>query len=152
MHVRAADITFNQDNIANVGVDLKIDTKQVHNKIVKIQLWDTAGSERFQSIMRAYYRNVLVVFLTIDCARDSAVKDLQFFYNDFKQYSTQGSRLIVVLSQRDLYSKQFFKEVIQKTKYMKLLYVETSSKTGDNVQLLVDYIAQIAVEEREVFE
>jgi len=36
MHVRAADITFNQDNIANVGVDLKIDTKQVHNKIVKI--------------------------------------------------------------------------------------------------------------------
>ena len=38
------------------GVDFGTETVKLKDKLVKIQIWDTAGQEDFQAITRAYYR------------------------------------------------------------------------------------------------
>lgn len=38
-----------------IGIDFKIKTIRVKDKAVKLQLWDTAGQEKFFNITRSYY-------------------------------------------------------------------------------------------------
>lgn len=43
MLVRYADNVFNDHYLCTIGVDFKIKTLKVDNKIIKMQIWDTAG-------------------------------------------------------------------------------------------------------------
>lgn len=43
MLMRFADNIFNDNYLCTIGVDFKIKTLKVDNKIIKLQIWDTAG-------------------------------------------------------------------------------------------------------------
>ena len=47
---------FRQSFNPTVGIDFKVKTVVVDGKRVKLQIWDTAGQEKFNSITTAYYR------------------------------------------------------------------------------------------------
>ena len=42
--------------VSSIGVDFKTKDILVNDKKVKLQLWDTAGHERFRTITTSYYR------------------------------------------------------------------------------------------------
>lgn len=44
------------DNFATIGLDFKIRTVTLHEKTIKLQLWDTGDQERFRTIDSTYYR------------------------------------------------------------------------------------------------
>eukprot|EP01110_Echinostelium_bisporum_P012602 TRINITY_DN7367_c0_g1_i1.p1 TRINITY_DN7367_c0_g1~~TRINITY_DN7367_c0_g1_i1.p1 ORF type:complete len:95 (+),score=8.62 TRINITY_DN7367_c0_g1_i1:59-343(+) len=49
--LRFADNTFfSESYISTIGVDFKIKTIEIDGKVVKVQLWDTTGQERFRTI------------------------------------------------------------------------------------------------------
>lgn len=54
--------------LSTIGVDFKFKTMEIKGKKVKMQIWDTAGSETFRSIVSAYYRgaNAVVLVYAID--------------------------------------------------------------------------------------
>ena len=54
--LRYTDETFNSKLINSIGVDFKMKKKEIDGKIIKVQIWDTAGHERFRSITYSYYR------------------------------------------------------------------------------------------------
>jgi len=58
--LRFCDDTFPQQYIATIGVDFRIRTLDLEGKRVKLQVWDTAGEERFKAITRSYYRGANV--------------------------------------------------------------------------------------------
>ena len=41
---------------ATVGIDFKVRRLDINDKAVKLQIWDTAGQEKFNAITTAYYR------------------------------------------------------------------------------------------------
>jgi len=43
MLLRFADDVFSENYLCTIGVDFKIKTLKVDNKVVKMQIWDTAG-------------------------------------------------------------------------------------------------------------
>ena len=49
------DDTFNETFTPTIGIDFKVKTICVHGQKVKLQLWDTAGQEKFFNITRSYY-------------------------------------------------------------------------------------------------
>jgi small GTP-binding protein len=53
-------------HITTIGIDFKVKTLKVNGKRLKIQLWDTAGQDRFRTITKTYYKGsagiVLVQF------------------------------------------------------------------------------------------
>ena len=50
MLLRFADDVFNQHPMTTVGVDFKIKTLKIDKKVIKLQIWDTAGQEKYGSI------------------------------------------------------------------------------------------------------
>ena len=49
------DNMFAESFTPTIGIDFKIKTLRVRDKSVKLQLWDTAGQEKFFNITRSYY-------------------------------------------------------------------------------------------------
>ena len=54
--LRFADDSFTESYMSTIGVDFKIKTIKHENDLVKLQIWDSAGQERFKTITAAYYR------------------------------------------------------------------------------------------------
>jgi len=62
------DKIFSENLLSTIGVDFKFKTLDIKGKKVKMQIWDTAGSEAFRSIVSAYYRgaNAVILVYAID--------------------------------------------------------------------------------------
>lgn len=55
--LRFADDQFNQNYMTTIGVDFRFKTVKSNNKTVKLQIWDTAGQQRFRTITNTYYKS-----------------------------------------------------------------------------------------------
>ncbi len=49
-----------------IGVDFKIRQMEVDDKKIKLQIWDTAGHERFKTITAAYYKGAHGIIVAYD--------------------------------------------------------------------------------------
>lgn len=43
-------------HITTIGIDFKVKTLTLNGRKLKMQLWDTAGQDRFRTITKTYYR------------------------------------------------------------------------------------------------
>ncbi|XP_021344297.1 ras-related protein Rab-1B-like [Mizuhopecten yessoensis] len=64
--LRFADDVFSDTYISTIGVDFKIRTVDVDNKVVRLQVWDTAGQDRFKTITASFYRGAHGIMLVYD--------------------------------------------------------------------------------------
>ena len=66
------DDTFTDNFMPTIGVDFKIRQMEVDEKKIKLQIWDTAGHERFKTITAAYYKGAHGIIVAYDITqRDS---------------------------------------------------------------------------------
>lgn len=49
---------------------------------MKVQLWDTAGTERFRTITPIYYRNVDGVLLIFDITDRASFRSIQYWIDE----------------------------------------------------------------------
>jgi len=119
---------------STIGADYRQKVVQVKGKDIKLQIFDTAGQERFFSITKAYFRGAHGVLLVYDITSKESLEHI-------KRWSTQldapasSANKILVGNKCDLESKRAVptakaQEVADQFGF-KLM--ETSAKSGDNV-------------------
>ena len=52
-----------------IGVEFGSRTLTIDGNQVKLQIWDTAGQEKFRSITRSYYRSAIGALLVYDITK-----------------------------------------------------------------------------------
>lgn len=83
--VRAAGGTFPIRTEATIGVDFKEKIVQVGKENIKLQLWDSAGQERFRhSMVPHYYRNVHGVIFVYDVTRKASFVNIEKWIEEFR--------------------------------------------------------------------
>ena len=70
------DKIFENNFLSTIGVDFKVKTITVDDKIVKLQIWDTAGQDRFRSITNSYYRGAHGIFVVYDVTNRKSFADV----------------------------------------------------------------------------
>ena len=63
--VRFVENQFSEHYLATIGVDFRFKSFPLEGNKIKLQIWDTAGQDKYKTITQSYYRNshgVLVVF------------------------------------------------------------------------------------------
>ena len=66
--IRATKNVFESEHIATVGFELFCYNVSIKEKILKLEIWDTCGSENYRSITTNYYRNssLAIIVYAID--------------------------------------------------------------------------------------
>lgn len=57
---------FTETHSNTIGVDFSMKTVTVNGKRIKLQIWDSAGHERFRTITQSYYRSANGVIIVYD--------------------------------------------------------------------------------------
>ncbi|KAH9903829.1 P-loop containing nucleoside triphosphate hydrolase protein [Xylariomycetidae sp. FL2044] len=71
-------------------------------KRIKLQLWDTAGTERFRSVSRSYYRGAAGAILVYDVTSHNSFRGLQPFLNDARALASPNLTTLMVGNKLDL--------------------------------------------------
>lgn len=109
-------------------------------KHMKLSLWDTAGQETYKSVTRSYFRGASGALLVFDLSRRSTFGHVTDWLNDLRQIAEPDIVVILVGNKADLAETPDRREVssAEAADWARrngvLRYVETSAKSGENVE------------------
>jgi Ras-related protein Rab-2A len=142
------DKKFKNDNDPTIGVEFGSKTMDIRNKVVKLQIWDTAGQESFRSITRSYFRGAIGAILTFDITNRESFTQLNSFIEETSSCASQNLVLILVGNKSDLdANREVPKDEAENfASAQGLIYIETSAKTSENVDLCFMTLAEQVLE------
>lgn len=140
---RLVDDRFMEDFVSTIGVDFKLHVLQVDGKKVKLQIWDSAGQERFRGITRSFYRGANGVVICFDITRRESFDSLPSWIDEVTRLVTPGTPFVLVGCKGDMHPRGVTAEEAQAyAAKLQTVYVETSSKTRANVDQAFDFIVK----------
>lgn len=129
------DKRFRAEHDMTIGVEFGHRILRVENQQIKLQIWDTAGQEAFRSITRAYYRGATGALLVYDIGRRITFEHLAQWLTDARQNAQQNMVIILIGNKADLDHREVaYEEGEWFAKQNGLFFLETSAKTGSNVE------------------
>eukprot|EP01103_Thecamoeba_quadrilineata_P018581 TRINITY_DN7122_c0_g1_i1.p1 TRINITY_DN7122_c0_g1~~TRINITY_DN7122_c0_g1_i1.p1 ORF type:complete len:205 (+),score=25.84 TRINITY_DN7122_c0_g1_i1:18-632(+) len=119
-----------------IGVEFGSKTVTIEQNQVKLQIWDTAGQEKFRSITRSYYRGASGCLLVYDITRRETFEHLGTWLDDCRKFSNQNIVIMLIGNKVDEESKRAVskEEGEEFAKRYNLTFIETSAKTNQNVE------------------
>ena len=69
-----------------IGVEFKTKCITINRKNVKVQLWDTAGSERYRAVTSAYYRGAAGALVVYDITNEKSFENLDYWISELRKY------------------------------------------------------------------
>ena len=136
------DQTFDEANAATIGANYSEKVITKNNKEYELNIWDTAGQEKFHSVGKHFYKDAYIVCLVYDITSQDSLEQLEtIWYPDIKKYGEKYTILAVVGNKSDLYEndnladENHAKEFAQS---INAIFMLTSAKTGDGIEKLFD--------------
>ena len=143
---RYVDKKFNDDYKVTVGFDYMNKEITIGKKKINIQLWDTAGTEMFQSLSSSYYRNSYGALVVFDVLDRKSFESLNTWINYYREHRDHNYEELIYLIGNKIDSKD---RVISKKEAMDFMeennlkeYYESSAKKGDNIDNIFNNIAK----------
>jgi small GTP-binding protein len=129
-----------ENYICTVGVDFMTKTIKIDNDIIKIQIWDTAGMEKYQNITTSYYRSANAGIILFDLSNRESFNSLDRWINTFYENTNpiNHSSLIIIGNKNDREDRIPDEEIRQFINLRNFEYYETSAKSGDGVVEALD--------------
>ena len=75
---------------------------RIKDKNVKIQFWDTAGQEKYQSLASGYYRNAHGAFIVYDITRRNSFDKAISWLDKVKMNGESGIKIMLLGNKTDL--------------------------------------------------
>ncbi|KAL6864423.1 secretion-related small GTPase [Trichoderma novae-zelandiae] len=117
------------------------DTSGIPQKHMKLSLWDTAGQETYKSVTRSYFRGASGALLVFDLSRKATFQHATDWLNDLRQIAEPDIVIVLVGNKADLTQQEDNKREVTREEAEEwarrngiLEYVETSAKSGENVE------------------
>jgi Ras-related protein Rab-2A len=99
---------FNGDIGNTIGVEFGAKQIKIKDKNVKLQIWDTAGQETFQSITRSYYRSAAGALLCYDITSKESFEHVQTWLREVQLNGNEKMVICLVGNKADLNEKLVF--------------------------------------------
>lgn len=128
-----------------VGVDFHAKMIRVNGHPIKMQLWDTAGQDRFRAIVKAYYRNAVGGLLVFDITNRESFMSLDEWYDEVMKIAHPHKPVFVLIGNKDDQVKQrqvSREDALSFARNHAMDYIETSAKSGHNVEESFQILAE----------
>lgn len=139
------DNGFNENFNSTIGVDFRLKILDIDDKIIKLQIWDSSGQDRFKSITTLYYRNCHGIIIVFDLTDRKSFENVKIWLNDIKKNcNIENVPKILVGNKSDLSlnRKIPYEEIIEFVNLIDITYIETSAKENKNIDKVFEVLAK----------
>jgi small GTP-binding protein len=139
---RLIDHRFDKEESATIGATYQLYHSTFEGRTIELQIWDTAGEERFRALGPIYYRNAWGAIAVFDVTNRASFQNLDAWIDLF--HDTAGDETLVVLAANkidDVARDVSLKDALAYAENQFKVY-ETSALTGDGIQKLFDELSR----------
>jgi small GTP-binding protein len=150
--------SFHERMEPTIGAAFVVKNLLVDGVQIKLEIWDTAGQDRYRSLAPMYYRGAAAAILVYDITRRSSFEAMRKWVQELQKQSCSSPNLILALagnkcdlpSSREIEQSDLEKYVAELRKETKqngkdddtFIALECSAKSGQNVNELFTEICR----------
>ncbi|VDP19778.1 unnamed protein product [Schistosoma margrebowiei] len=139
-----------------VAIDFHVKFMHCDGTNLYLQLWDTAGQEKFRSITRQYYRKSDGVIIVFDATNESSFLAVRSWLQSVTEETDENTVILILENKSDLIEESDKRAVSRATidkivRVYKTMCFEVSAKTGHNIEEAFMVMAR-KLKEKEVYE
>ena len=125
--------TFIEEYQATIGLDFQSKNVQIDNQDIHLLLYDTAGQEKFRSLIPMYTRDANIILLVYDISNRDSFTNLSQWLKDLTNVNMEEVILCIVGNKIDLNDKRAVntEEGKKFAEEHDFIFQEISAKTGE---------------------
>jgi len=137
---RYVDEKFTHDHISTIGVDFVIHNVEYNGKLIKLQIWDTAGQCRFRTISSMYYKGAHAAIIVFSIDNRKSFENLLSWIEELDKYDNYPKIIVGNKSDKIEQREVYYTEAKEFCDRYNILYIETSAKNNININKLFEEI------------
>ena len=134
--MRYADNVFVDNYITTIGLDYKLKYVQLDSgQVIKVQLWDTAGQDRYRTIAKNYYKGSHGILLLYDVTKTSSFENIREWIKDIREEVYEKAIIFLIGNKIDKKDQIKIKteDAEKLAEEFNIPFFEASAKSGENV-------------------
>lgn len=149
---RYLDNTFHNKSYNTIGVDMR--SKKInlfYEDKIKLNIYDTAGQERYFSLTNNFIRNKDCIFLCFSLANSNSFIECQKYIEYIKEFKKNNAIVFLIgtfLDMKDICKNINEDDIDKLSKEHNFKYIEVSSKTGEGIRELFDKSLNMMIEKK----
>ena len=88
--------------MSSIGVDFKTKQIEFDDRLVKLQIWDTAGHEKFRTITTSYYKSAHAIIILYDITQKTSFDHIRNWITEIDKFGKQGVLKVIVGNKSDM--------------------------------------------------
>ena len=143
--LKYTDKTFQEIHMSTIGLDYRLKTiKLKSGKNIKLQIWDTAGQDRFRAITKNYYKGANGIILIYDVTSLQTYENIKTWVNQIKEEAPQNVVIFIAGNKIDMEEERKVtteegKRLAEEFGYP---FYETSAKDDININEIFDDLVE----------
>ena len=131
---RFANNTFQENYQATIGLDFQTKNVTIHNQDIRLTLYDTAGQEKFRSLIPMYIREAQIILLVYDITNKESFDSIPKWFSDILNVKNDEAVFVLIGNKIDLTNsrKISYNEGKRLANEKNIIFEELSAKNGTN--------------------
>jgi Ras-related protein Rab-6A len=127
---------FEQEYQATIGLDFHSKNTEINGTTVRLLLYDTAGQEKFKSLIPMYIRDANIILVVYDITLKDSFTHTEHWVNETKDLKRDDAIFVLVGNKIDLDDKREIttKEAEDFATQKGFLFHEVSAKSGEGIE------------------
>ena len=144
--LRYCDNDFQESHLFTIGLDYRLKTMTLNNgKKIKLQIWDTAGQDKYRAITKNYYKGAHGIILIYDVTNYQTYENVKNWITQIKDEASQN--VVIYLAGNKIDVKEENRAVKTENgqkiaEEFNLKFYETSAKNGTNVNIIFENLIE----------
>ena len=134
--MKYTDKTFQDVHISTIGLDYRLKSMKLKNgKNVKLQIWDTAGQDRFRAITKNYYKGANGIILIYDVTNSKTYDNVKTWVYQIREEASPNTIVYLCGNKIDMEDLRILKteDGVKLAEEFGFPFKETSAKEGINI-------------------
>ena len=145
---------FNGQHFTSSAIELKNTEIIIDNNKIQLQLWDTAGQEKYKSVTKSLFNKVQGFIAMFDLTKAETFFNVKTWVRSIKEECGHHTPILLVGNKNDLRDLKNLpiisnEEIQNFCDEENLKYIETSSKTGENINKAIIMICEKILEKKD---
>ena len=137
---------FTSDLKQTIGSNFLIKDVEIDQTNVRLLLWDIGGQEQFAKLRTIYFKGSNAAFGVFDLTSPQSLLKLPGWISSIKKTVKKSIPILIVGNKNDLERQIERGEAEDLAKRLNCEYLETSAKTGENVELAFEKLARACLD------